>query len=325
MMTDELTTGRMISGSFLGHDHVEAFRETYGRALMQLEIDPLPGHAFELDFKVWGFSGLGMASGSLTPTRNRHIASMSDNDDVVLVYTPQGCGTLAQIGREATIRDGEALFVTNGLSGTFWGNVPSRLCNFRFSRSLLNALTGDIETALVKQIPKDQPVLRLLTGYASVVEDAQALATPELRRLVSTHMHDLAALLLGPTRDAAVRAKQRGIRAARLMAIKKDILANIVHRDLTLDWLAKRHGVSPRSIRDLFSSERTTFTDHVLGLRLTRAHRLLCDPRFSDRTISSIAFESGFGDLSYFNHMFRRRYSATPSDIRRAALGGAHG
>ena len=36
----------------------------------------------------------------------------------------------------------------------------------------------------------------------------------------------------------------------------------------------------------------------------------------SGYAISTIAFEAGFGDLSYFNHAFRRRYGATPSDIR---------
>ncbi|MFC4844519.1 helix-turn-helix domain-containing protein [Bradyrhizobium sp. GCM10023182] len=29
-----------------------------------------------------------------------------------------------------------------------------------------------------------------------------------------------------------------------------------------------------------------------------------------------IAFECGYGDLSYFNRSFRQRYGATPSDIR---------
>jgi AraC-like DNA-binding protein len=30
----------------------------------------------------------------------------------------------------------------------------------------------------------------------------------------------------------------------------------------------------------------------------------------------TIAYETEFGDLSNFNHLFRRRYGATPSDIR---------
>jgi AraC-like DNA-binding protein len=46
----------------------------------------------------------------------------------------------------------------------------------------------------------------------------------------------------------------------------------------------------------------------------------LCDRRLAARSITSIAYEAGFGDLSYFNRAFRRHYNATPSDIRNRAL-----
>jgi AraC-like DNA-binding protein len=38
------------------------------------------------------------------------------------------------------------------------------------------------------------------------------------------------------------------------------------------------------------------------------------DPRFGDRSISSVALHVGFGYLSYFDRAFRRRYGATPSE-----------
>jgi AraC-like DNA-binding protein len=34
----------------------------------------------------------------------------------------------------------------------------------------------------------------------------------------------------------------------------------------------------------------------------------------------AIAFEVGFGNLSWFNRTFRRKYGASPSDIRKAAV-----
>jgi AraC-like DNA-binding protein len=46
---------------------------------------------------------------------------------------------------------------------------------------------------------------------------------------------------------------------------------------------------------------------------------MLTDPRLAARSITSIAFDAGFGDLSYFNRCFRRRYGATPSDVRSSA------
>jgi AraC-like DNA-binding protein len=48
-------------------------------------------------------------------------------------------------------------------------------------------------------------------------------------------------------------------------------------------------------------------------------HRVLCDTHHVERPISAIALACGFGDLSYFNRVFRRHYGATPSDIREAA------
>jgi AraC-like DNA-binding protein len=68
----------------------------------------------------------------------------------------------------------------------------------------------------------------------------------------------------------------------------------------------------------LFEHEGTTFTEFVRQARLDRAHRMLVDPRMADRSISAIAFDVGFGDLSYFNREFRRRFGQTPSDVRAA-------
>jgi AraC-like DNA-binding protein len=67
----------------------------------------------------------------------------------------------------------------------------------------------------------------------------------------------------------------------------------------------------------LFETDGVTFSEHVLRQRLARAHRMLSDPGFGSLTISAIALAAGFGDLSYFNRTFRRRFGATPSELRR--------
>jgi len=53
---------------------------------------------------------------------------------------------------------------------------------------------------------------------------------------------------------------------------------------------------------------------------LARAYRMLSDPRYLTHKISAISHDCGFHDLSWFHRTFRRRYGATPSDIREAAL-----
>jgi AraC-like DNA-binding protein len=140
-----------------------------------------------------------------------------------------------------------------------------------------------------------------------------------LQHAVVDHLYDLMAVVFGAAPEAAEAARNRGIRAARIRAITHDIPKSIDRTDLSLTVLAACHGLAPRAVQRLFESEGTTFTEYVLAQRLARAHRLLIDPRRGGDKISVIAWDSGFGDLSYFNQAFRRRYGQTPSDVRAQA------
>jgi AraC-like DNA-binding protein len=87
------------------------------------------------------------------------------------------------------------------------------------------------------------------------------------------------AVAIGATRDAAVLAEGRGVRAARIAPSRPTSSRMLGRVDLSLTALAARHGVTPRYIRMLFETEDLTFSEFVLQQRLVRAHRLLTDPR----------------------------------------------
>jgi AraC-like DNA-binding protein len=165
---------------------------------------------------------------------------------------------------------------------------------------------------------RDTQAMRLLLAYVRMIENEPTITSPEARHLVTNHVHDLAALAFGVTRDGAELIEARGKRAGRLAAVKQDILANLADPDLSVATAAMRHAVSPRYIHKLFEADGTTFSEFVVGQRLDRAHRMLTDPRFAGHSISAIALAVGYGDLSYFNRTFRRRFGATPSDVRAA-------
>jgi AraC-like DNA-binding protein len=75
--------------------------------------------------------------------------------------------------------------------------------------------------------------------------------------------------------------------------------------------------VTPRYVHMLFDSTGTTFSQFVLAERLGYVRRLLLDPRHAHQPISAIVYDTGFGDLSYFNRTFRCLFGATPSEVRR--------
>jgi AraC-like DNA-binding protein len=316
MPDDEMKKLRISTEAFHENGGVEAFRETFGREILGIEMDPLEGHPLDINLTLRALPGFAMASGTLSPMRNRHTAALLDNDDVVLVVMESGMGEVNQYGRVATVNEGEAVLTANGAEATFTGLTPTRVINFRLSRNLLTPHVADLDALVARPIPKDNRVLKLLVGYATLLDNQAELATAELRHMVATHMHGLATLLLGGGGDLGL--SEQGLRAARLRAIKDDIHGRIEHHGLTLADVARSQQISESYIRQLLAENGTTFTDFVLDGRLTRAHRRLIDPLYADRSISAIAYEAGFGDLSYFNRTFRRRYGATPSDIRRA-------
>src|SRR5690242_3936284 len=104
--------------------------------------------------------------------------------------------------------------------------------------------------------------------------------------------------MLEPTQELSPSRYYR--RAGRLHAIAADILQHLGQRELTISAVARRQQISDSYIRKLFQRHGTNYSEFVLNQRLARAHDLLLDPALAERTILSIAFEVGFGDLSYF-------------------------
>jgi AraC-like DNA-binding protein len=136
-----------------------------------------------------------------------------------------------------------------------------------------------------------------------------------------TELPDVPAELLpgpGPLpQSSGLGAMQDGcLRVAKLLAIKSDIARNLDRPDLSIAALATRHACTSRFVQRLFEMVGTTFTEYVLAQRLVRAYRKLVDPRYRSEKISVIAYDCGFNDVSYFNRMFRRYFTAAPSDVR---------
>jgi AraC-like DNA-binding protein len=237
------------------------------------------------------------------------------NDDIVLHIQHTGRRVVSQLGREARVEPGGGVFTSNAEPSTIMLPGPATFVCISIPRTVITTLAPRVEDMMVRPLPANSAVLRVLTKYLSVLDDQEALRAPELHSAVTTHIYDLCALAAGVTRDAAEAAAGRGLRAARLRAVKADIAANLGHADLSAAALAGRHAVTPRYIHKLFELDGTTLSRFKLRLRLARVHSMLLGGH-DELTISEIAYRAGFNDLSTFNREFRRHFGATPSDVR---------
>ncbi len=310
---EELLQFRISSEPLAASGQLDAFIEVWGRKMMRLDIEPLGSQPLKIEAMLRSLPNFTMASGLRSPMRVHRTPELIDHDDLHLVVIAQGAGELHQQGRVATIGTGEAVLTDNGSPAIFVMPTHCHTITYRFSRDLLQRRIGHVDDLVARPFARDHQALRLLTGYAGVLGDQSALATAGLRRAVSDHMHDLAALLFGARAEPHLAD---GLRAARLKAMKDEILRRLAQSSLSVDQIARSQQISERYVRQLFADDGTTFTDFVRDARLARAHHILTDAAEPRRPINAIAYECGFSDLSYFNRVFRQRYDMTPTEAR---------
>jgi AraC-like DNA-binding protein len=302
-----------------GHgERKAAWHDVYGRTIAKIDLESPSDSEFMIRAELRSLPGLGLVSMASTELRFHKTPSLIDNDDVILTIVDSGRSSGSQLGRETCLEAGDAALSFNAEVGT--GHSFGRRVMFRVPYKALAPKVVDLGARMLRRIPRETEGLRMLRRYLQAMQDVE-LATADLQRLAVTHVYDLMALTLGATRDAAQVAADRGVRAARLRAVKEDIVRNLTEGEISEEAIAARHRVSPRYLRKLFESEGVTFTEYVLEQRLALAHRLLSDPRRANEKIASVAFAAGFGDISYFYRVFRRRYDLLPSDVRARARG----
>jgi AraC-like DNA-binding protein len=301
---------------------VESWRDLLTRKLLPIDVRPLNDSPFHVDVQMRALPGLRFSWGAVDAShycRTRSIASGED-DDFVIVVNLDGKFTSAQNGREVELGAGEACLMACTDTGAFCRPKLGRLICIRVPAESLAALVPGLHDRTGKIIPRDNEALRLLTSYIGVLGGSQTLSSPELRNAIVTHIHNLAALVLQPTQDNYVRIQDNGLKAARLRAVKSFIARNLGRGDLSIGEVAAHIHLTPRSVQLLLEEDGTTFSAFTLQARLARVYAALMDQRNWHRTIGDIAFECGFGDISYFNRAFRRRHGASPTEIRNQSL-----
>jgi AraC-like DNA-binding protein len=91
------------------------------------------------------------------------------------------------------------------------------------------------------------------------------------------------------------------------------------HRDIDLESTASAVGLSPFHFLRVFSKVLgVTPHQYLVRSRLRRAARLLCD---EERSVTDVALEVGFGDLSNFVRTFGRAAGVSPTAFRKTAKG----
>lgn len=250
----------------------------------------------------------------------RSVMLRSDTPKIVVIRPSDGILVAEQQNRRRTCFQREAIILDATEETTFIATGVSR-----FDCFILSAQADPQNIVAVNKmesIDQDNGALIVLGHYAAALMRGllpmdsallAALATDYMRSLVSA-MIDVAKLTPNLPRSGPVKSQPN------LIAIKADIEVRLAQKDLSLASFATARGVTVRHLQKLFEAEGRTFSDYVLERRLERARQLLLNTIVAPRPISTIAFDLGFGDLSYFNRTFKKRFGITPRETRARSI-----
>lgn len=318
-----MTTISFSSGDFPEKQRKAALEEKYAR-IFGMDIQGTgPSSSVEMRGSILVDSALVeiQASPHIARRTNAHISS--SNEDWALILPTKGRGAITNRSahtkqEEEICEPGDAYLVT--------GDDPFDTVNDRDFSLLVISLPGKTfeprlaqPGAVLMQKVRPQAVdnLRLLVNFVRMMLNQDAGLSETGARLSSLYIHDLAVLLLNTNQEETWLARNRGLAAVRLRAIKAFIGQHCRRPDISLGMIAAQHNISEHYVRKLLYDAGTSFSDCLVEARLGTVYRQLRHPLYLHKHISELAYAAGFNNLSWFNRAFKRRYGKTPSDMRR--------
>lgn len=310
-------------GPARGRDYDE-WRENICRAFCRLDIGPADTDYVDCQNELALLHTLSLAAPNGTSARFSRTRDLHNDgcDDLVLISATRGSICVTRGSKAIELSAGQMCITEMDRVGQLDLTGACGFTATRIPRRLLLEVSPSAETQLATPLGHEPALRSMINRYFAlcidVAQDLDALG----QKMAADHLVNLVGHLVGTTAERKERIEPRSYAAVRFELMKSKILDELDRRDLTIEAVARENGLSERQAQRLFAESGTTFSEFVLEQRLSLARRLLGDVSNRNRKISDIAYAAGFGDLSYFNRTFRRRFDRTPSDVQSDACEG---
>jgi AraC-like DNA-binding protein len=158
---------------------------------------------------------------------------------------------------------------------------------------------------------------RLLAGMIGNVAELFIESPPPNPQALATEVVSFVALTIG-SEDRGAATDVRNARYHLRRRIVDYIESHLGDQSLSPKKIAASSRISLSYLYSLFTDNETTVSQFVQTKRLQRAYEILvADPK-GHRTVSEVAYEVGFKNVSHFSRCFSRHFKAAPRDVRQA-------
>jgi AraC-like DNA-binding protein len=217
-----------------------------------------------------------------------------------------------QRGREVNLRPGDFVISSMAEPYSLVFREDYEMPVLGLSPATMRHLTPDPDRFLGVRMAGEDADCGLLSSFiAQVVTRMSRLREPMISRVEANILDLLGGVLSARSGSGALSAEQQ------LGQIKAYIEAHLHDRRLGPSMIAAAFSISTRQLHSLFEAEPTSVGRYIRGLRLNACRRLLLERTAgSTRSLTDIALECGFYDLSHMSRCFRDQFGVTPREFR---------
>jgi len=236
----------------------------------------------------------------------------------VLVFPLTGCVAYSQDGRIGIARAGEYVLLSELAFYELSSDRNTRLLLVRIPATELRGRLVSIEDHISRRFEPNQQMTRLLSGMIGNIAELFIDAPPPNPQALATEIIGFVALTIG-SEDRGAATDVRNARYHLRRRIIDFIEAHLSDQTLSPTKIAANSRISLSYLYSLFSDNETTVVQFVQVKRLQRAYEILvADPK-GHRTVSEVAYEVGFKNVSHFSRSFSRHFKVAPRDIRQVS------
>jgi len=270
------------------------------------------GHATASHRNAPGVALTRIAAGAQTIT-----ALAQSNEDLPIALLPIEDGAaLRSASGHRIVPAGSLLLLPRGGN---WSVVFQR-----DMRAIVLSVTSDaLHGRIAGKLKRSDPELVAATGLGAVfcrLLDTSARTLETLNdaewSVVAQSLVDLLLTLAHQQSALSPDSGNSATQAAILHRICRTIERRLDDAELTPARVAQSEGISERYLQKLFEGVGDNFSHYIRERRLQRAFADLSNPIEAHRSISEIAYRTGFADSAHFSRSFRQRFGTSPREFR---------
>lgn len=245
-------------------------------------------------------------------TRTARLARGAARDDLHLSLQRSSTGTVSSGSRTVAVRPGSvSVYRVDAPYLVDYSAPHQQQMLVQVSRSSMRLPSRMLDAAADRiALPRmqDSPAARVLFSYATARPDAEGPAE------MATVVRDLAAVMIHSAFTSAPVTPHTtaGLRHT----VRLHLRDQARDRELTMDDVAGRHGVSRRRLYQAFENSGASPAAYLRSVRLGLAVEMLSAERPPPGGITAIAYACGFNDPLTFSRAFRRAHGVTPREWR---------